>query len=161
MDALQELRDEAGRPLVTRLIPRRDIYHGRHAEHGPDLHVVLDDYKMISFPLFATDSSIITKQIRGDSGCHRREGVFIASGPGIRRGTTLAGASILDLAPTILHLAGLPVPSVMDGRVLGEIFKTPPDVRYTETQPEIRPEAGLDETESAEVEERLRGLGYL
>jgi predicted AlkP superfamily phosphohydrolase/phosphomutase len=161
MDALQELRDEAGRPLVTRLIPRRDIYHGRHAEHGPDLHVVLDDYKMISFPLFATDSSIITKQIRGDSGCHRREGVFIASGPGIRRGTTLARASILDLAPTILHLAGLPVPSVMDGRVLGDIFKTPPDVRHTETQPEIRPETGLDETESAEVEERLRGLGYL
>ena len=161
MDALQELRDEAGRPLVTRLIPRRDIYHGRHAQHGPDLHVVLDDYKMISFPLFATDSSIITKQIRGDSGCHRREGVFIASGPGIRVGTTLAGASILDLAPTILHLAGLPVPSVMDGRVLGEIFKTPPDVRYTDTQPETRPETGLDETESAEVEERLRGLGYL
>ncbi len=161
MDALKELRDEAGRPLVTRLIPRREIYHGSHAEHGPDLHVVLDDYQMISFPLFATDDKIITEQIRGDSGCHRSEGVFIASGPGIGRGKTLVGANILDLAPTILHLAGLPVRSEMDGRVLGEILETPPDVRFTETQPEQRQETGLDEVESAEVEERLRGLGYL
>ena len=116
---------------------------------------------MVSFPLFATNSKIITEQIRGDSGCHRREGVFIANGPGIRGGETLIGADILDLAPTILHLAGLPVRAEMDGRVLGEIMKTPPDVRYTETQPEMRPENGLDEKESAEVEERLRGLGYL
>jgi len=161
MDALKELRDEDGRPLVTKLIPRREVYHGRHAEHGPDLHVILDDYRMVSFPLFATNSEIITEQIRGDSGCHRREGIFIASGPGIRGGETLVGADILDLAPTILHLAGLPVRSEMDGRVLGEILKTPPDVRYMETQPETRRETGLDEKESAEVEERLRGLGYL
>ncbi len=55
----------------------------------------------------------------------------------------------------------VPVRSTVDGPVLGETLETPPGVCYTETQPEMRPEAGLDEKESAEVEERLRGLGYL
>ncbi|MCD6514426.1 MAG: hypothetical protein J7L07_05840 [Candidatus Odinarchaeota archaeon] len=31
--------------------------------------------------------------------------------------------SIFDVAPTIFHLFGLPIPSTMDGRVLTEIFK--------------------------------------
>ena len=35
---------------------------------------------------------------------------------------------LVDLAPTILHLSGLPVPDDMDGRVLGDLFtnRNPP-----------------------------------
>ena len=170
MNALLELKDEHGRQLVSKLIPRTETYHGRHAEYGPDLHVVLDNYNMISFPLFATDGKIITQQIRGDSGCHRSEGIFIAHGPGIRRGETLTGASLLDLAPTILHLAGLPVRSEMDGQVLAGIFETPPQVRYTQSaadaqqkdpEPFAGQHTGLSADETAEVEQRLRSLGYL
>jgi predicted AlkP superfamily phosphohydrolase/phosphomutase len=161
MDTLLDLQGENGRPLVTKLIPRTGTYHGRHAEHGPDLHVVLDEYNMISFPLFATNGKIITQQIRGDSGCHRREGIFIASGSGIRRGEKISGADLMDLAPTILHLVGLPVRSEMDGRVLVDMLEAPSSIRYTELQPEARQETGLDADETAEVEERLRSLGYL
>jgi predicted AlkP superfamily phosphohydrolase/phosphomutase len=161
MDTLMELRGPDGRPLVTNLIPRKETYHGRHAEHGPDLHVVLDDYKMISFPLFATNGRTVTQQIRGDSGCHRKEGIFIASGPGVRRRVSIIGANLMDLAPTILHLAGLPVKSEMDGRVLTDILEMPAPVRYEEAQTGIAQEAGLTADETAEVEERLRSLGYL
>jgi predicted AlkP superfamily phosphohydrolase/phosphomutase len=160
-DTLTELRGPDGRPLVTDLIPRRETYHGRHAEHGPDLHVVLDDYKMISFPLFATNGRTVTEQIRGDSGCHRKEGIFIASGPGVRRRVSITGANLMDLAPTILHLVGLPVKSEMDGRVLTDILEMPAPVRYEEAQTDIAQEAGLSADETAEVEERLRSLGYL
>jgi predicted AlkP superfamily phosphohydrolase/phosphomutase len=161
MDTLMELRGPDGRALVTDLIPRRETYHGRHAEHGPDLHVVLDDYRMISFPLFATNGRTVTQQIRGDSGCHRKEGIFIASGPGVRRRASITGADLMDLAPTILHLAGLPVKSEMDGRVLTDILEVPAPVRYEEAQTDLVQEAGLSADETAEVEERLRGLGYL
>jgi predicted AlkP superfamily phosphohydrolase/phosphomutase len=161
MDTLMELRGPDGRALVTHLIPRRETYHGRHAEHGPDLHVVLDDYRMISFPLFATNGRTVTQQIRGDSGCHRKEGIFIASGPGVRRRASITGANLMDLAPTILHLAGLPVKSEMDGRVLTEILEVPAPVRYEEAQTDLVQEAGLSADETAEVEERLRSLGYL
>ncbi len=160
-NALLELRGQDGRRLVTRLVPRDDVYHGPYAGHGPDLHVVLDEYNMISFPLFATNGKVVTQQIRGDSGCHRSEGILIARGRGIKAAKTVAGARLVDLAPTILHLAGVPVRPEMDGRVLADIFEATPEVTYAETAPDAREETGLGVEETAEVEERLRSLGYL
>jgi predicted AlkP superfamily phosphohydrolase/phosphomutase len=164
IDALADLRDESGRPIVTKIIPGREAYHGDYAGLGPDLHLVLDDYAMIACPLFATDGRVMTRQIRGDSGCHRREGIFIARGPAIRRGVDLPEASILDLAPTILHLLGEPVPRVMDGRALVEAFVAPGDVVFSGDGASVHTApaaAGFSDDESAQIEERLRGLGYL
>ena len=163
IDALGELRDDDGRPLVSKIIAREETYHGPYSQLGPDLHVVLDDYNMIAFPLFATNNQIVTDQIRGDSGCHRREGIFIAHGPGIRQSEQLADASILDLAPTIMALLGEPVPQIMDGRVLERIFKEKPEILYSEEDAFTSDTEGqaLDDEETAQVEERLRSLGYL
>lgn len=164
VDALQELRDADGRPLISKIVAREETYFGPFEGQGPDLHLVIDNYRMIAFPLFATDGKIITKQIRGDSGCHRREGVFIASGHGIRQAGSVDEADILDLAPTIMHLLGQPVPRSMDGRVLEEIFTDQRAVTYTEdAQPadgEIESLA-LGDDEERQIEERLRSLGYL
>lgn len=51
-------------------------------------------------------------------------GLFIALGPGIKRNVRIMGLgmSVYDLAPTILHIYGLPAPSPMKGRILTEIF---------------------------------------
>ena len=43
-------------------------------------------------------------------------------GPGVKKGVRVEEASILDLAPTILHLFGIPVPRDMDGKILTETF---------------------------------------
>ncbi|MCA9975205.1 MAG: alkaline phosphatase family protein, partial [Anaerolineales bacterium] len=163
MDALQELHDENGRSILTRIIPGSSAYHGPYAHKGPDLHLVLDDYNMIACPLFATEGKVMTHQIRGDSGCHRSEGIFIASGPGIKQGVTLSAHNIMDLAPTIMHLLGAPVPREMDGRVLDDIFVQPTPVTYSDNSDEERETAvtTFNDTESAQVEERLRSLGYL
>lgn len=51
----------------------------------------------------------------------------IASGPDFKRGfidTTPSGN--VDIAPTILHLLGLPIPAAMDGRVLSESLSATP-----------------------------------
>ena len=56
-------------------------------------------------------------------GVHRKEGVLMAMGPGIRKRYKVGGARIIDLAPTILHIMNIPVPSYMDGRVLEEMFE--------------------------------------
>jgi predicted AlkP superfamily phosphohydrolase/phosphomutase len=164
IDVLRELQDKDGRSLVSKIVVREDTYHGPYAELGPDIHLVLDDYNMIAFPLFATDGNVITNQIRGDSGCHRREGIFIARGPAIKQGHELPEASILDLAPTIMHLLGEPVPRSMDGQVLDQIFSNPSEVTYGDAESEDEGAAGLAELsddEAAQVEERLRSLGYL
>jgi predicted AlkP superfamily phosphohydrolase/phosphomutase len=162
IEALSELKDDNGRPLVTKIILRDETYHGPYAEFGPDIHLILDDYNMIAFPLFATDNNVITQQIRGDSGCHRREGILIANGASIVQNGHQDEANILDLAPTILHLLGHPVPRRMDGRVLTEIFRHPGEISYLDDEEEsITESQSLSDEETAQVEERLRSLGYL
>ena len=54
-------------------------------------------------------------------------GVFIAMGPGIKRGARIFGLpmSVFDIAPTILHIYGISAPAQMKGRVLTEIFAKP------------------------------------
>ena len=71
-------------------------------------------------------------------------------------------ARILDLTPTILHLMGLPVPDDMDGRVLTSALSLSRPVVYERTtEEEAALEAPLSEEDTAQVEERLRSLGYL
>ena len=162
-EALQHLRHpKTGKSLADEIIPGDQVAHGPYASRGADLHLVLDGYRAVAFPLFAADHRIITSQIRGDSGCHRRHGMLIAWGDGIRSGGAIKGARIMDLAPTILHLLGLPVPDDMDGRVLESAISAPHSVEYRRRDlsgPQAQ--VGLSTEESAEVEERLRSLGYL
>jgi predicted AlkP superfamily phosphohydrolase/phosphomutase len=163
IDALHDLRHpQTGEPLVDQVIPGDEVVHGPHAHQTPDLHLVLDGYRVIAFPLFAADGRLVTRQIRGDSGSHRRHGVLMAWGPEVRAGHQVAEARIVDLAPTILHLMGLPVPADMDGRALTGMLASDRAVEVAPvTEEDARAETGLSATESSEVEERLRSLGYL
>jgi hypothetical protein len=51
------------------------------------------------------------------SGMHARDGIVVLAGPGIRHGV-LGTVHLVDIAPTLLHAAGLPVPEGLDGNVL-------------------------------------------
>jgi predicted AlkP superfamily phosphohydrolase/phosphomutase len=157
---------ETGEPFLDEVIYGPDVTHGPYADQAPDLHVVLDGYRCIAFPLFATNNEVVARQIRGDSGCHRSNGIFIGHGSGFGRGTEIEGSRISDLAPTILHLMGQPVPSNMDGRVLSQAlaptFVDTHPVHFTDAEGgEGDEELALSDEETAEIEERLRALGYL
>jgi len=99
---------------------------------------------------------------RGEwNACHRHDGIWIAAGAPIRAGQRV-DASICDLAPTILHLMGLPVPEEMDGRVLMEALTQTADVRFIEADPSLAPPRATYTAEEEEaIAEKLRGLGYL
>ena len=56
---------------------------------------------------------------------HRPNGIVVLHGEGLCRDELVHGASILDIAPTILALYDLPVGADMDGRVLREVFLDP------------------------------------
>ena len=170
-EALSDLRHpETGQPLVDKIVPSDHVVHGPYDQRSPDLHVVLDGYRTIVFPLFATDSRIVTRQIRGDSGCHRLHGIFVAWGPEIKAGKTVDETHIMDLTPTILHLMGLPVPDDIDGHVLTDALTTSHPVKRRPAGPSAalrtspagdEAETNLSAEETAEVEDRLRALGYL
>jgi tetratricopeptide (TPR) repeat protein/arylsulfatase A-like enzyme len=53
---------------------------------------------------------------------HRQYGIVVFSGPAFRRGAVLEEVSLLDIAPTLLRLTGLPVGEDMDGRPISPAF---------------------------------------
>ncbi len=56
------------------------------------------------------------------------DGFLVLWGSGIRSNVRLTSADVVDLAPTLLALAGEPIARDMDGRVLAEAF----DERFTQ-----------------------------
>ncbi len=94
----------------------------------------------------------------GAASYHRRYGIFLAAGPGIRTGKT--NIPILDFAPTILSGAGLPVAEDLAGHVAPIFMKTPSVTKVAtfETSPltRIKPEGLGDESL-----ESLQALGYV
>jgi arylsulfatase A-like enzyme len=95
------------------------------------------------------------------------DGVFGIAGPGVAASTN-GRASLYDIAPTALYLAGLDVPPT-DGRVLVEhIPHRMLDTRPVEVVDMHVPLAGegieaspYTAEEEARIEETLRNLGYL
>jgi predicted AlkP superfamily phosphohydrolase/phosphomutase len=163
---LQSLRHPEGkRPLVQTIIPGEAAAHGPYASQGPDLHLIMDDYRALAYPLFATDGRLVTQQPLVDSGNHRPEGILVAAGPGLGRGQTIQGARLLDLAPTILHWLGVSPPDDMDGRVLTEIFTADFNGRhplaYQPAQAAEPAQTALSGAAQEQLVERLRALGYL
>jgi predicted AlkP superfamily phosphohydrolase/phosphomutase len=100
------------------------------------------------------------------AGEHRSDGVFLAWGPDIATGAETEDASVVDIAPTVLHVAGEPVLEGMDGRVLSEVFAAGSPTaertirRRSSGEADREPAESIDE-DYDDVEDRLRGLGYI
>lgn len=99
---------------------RSEIYHGPYTSWAPDIVYTFDNYRtaaLTSVP--ASTERLFESDLR--IAHHRANGMFAVAGPDIQP-QRLEGVSIMDLAPTILHLFGVPIPRAMDGRVLQELF---------------------------------------
>ena len=55
-------------------------------------------------------------------GHHDRAGVLIVAGPGVAHGIDLGECSTLDLAPTMLAMLDMDIPTHMTGKVLRGMF---------------------------------------
>jgi predicted AlkP superfamily phosphohydrolase/phosphomutase len=175
-ERLLALKDPVtGQPLVSRVYRKEEAYHGPYLQHAPDLTVSWwDGITFLTKPSFG-EGAIVEyfggKPLEaGDwGGGHALDGIVAFHGAPFQKGLRLEGATIVDVAPTLLHLVGLPVPEDMDGRVLQEAFTGEFTASHTVT---TRHEAGgprsggqsgatYSDDESDKVAERLRGLGYM
>jgi predicted AlkP superfamily phosphohydrolase/phosphomutase len=175
-DKLKELKDpRTNEPVIKRILRRGEIFHGPYANEAADL--ILDWWETSHFstsPSFPEDTlkpavEICKRRPSTEAewgGTHRRDGILIAHGKSFKKGVEIQGARLIDMAPTILHLMGQPVPEDMDGRVLEELFEpafiagNPVQVGVSEGS-----DGGQGGQYSAEeaaiVEERLKALGYI
>ena len=168
IERLYTLRDpETGEQVVEAVYRREEIYSGDQVERAPDIVFLPRRLEYFGFGEYEFGSHRIVEAMkRGISGTHRMNGVVLAYGAAVRPGVALANAHIVDLAPTILHLLGVPVPAHVDGRVLEEIFSpafrpAPAPEPAGQWQHVTNGAAGLTEAEKQILAERLRNLGYV
>jgi len=168
-ESLWTLRDPLDdRPIVARVFRREEVYAGAHLERLPDL-IVEWHTGYAGGPGIWSDpvTPVPANDLRKHSGSHRMDGVLVAAGPTLRRGAAITGATLADVAPTILYALGLPCPATMDGRVLTELFEADharnhPARKADLSFPGARPtQPGFSPDEQAEIIERLRALGYI
>ena len=180
-DLDQFIDPETGLSVVEQVVRTRDLYPGPAVEHLPDLvvlwrrgYIAREEGKARRRGHSSED--YIDGDLRGgdirrmlsveQSGAHTPEGILIAHGPAFAQPKTLFDANVIDLAPTLLHLMGEPVPSDMSGRVLEGLFTreflASHPVRYREeaVREGVAPSPYSAEQASI-VEQHLRDLGYL
>nr|WP_231741190.1 hypothetical protein [Halorubrum sp. CBA1125] len=158
MEALSTLRDPATGDAVLSVHDGDDLNPGD--EFAPD--VVVEGVEGYHVKPGLEDDAVVDAD--GIAAYHRPDGVFFARGPSIKAGTAVEGATVVDVAPTLLHGLGEPVPAAAQGTVLTEVFEpeSPPATREVSRQDRGSSNGATDRLESDEaVEERLRGLGYL
>ncbi len=96
------------------------------------------------------------------TGTHRRDGVLVAAGGPFAGAESDPDATVYDVAPTLLHLLGLPAGEDMPGRVWAAARGDTPPRRITTWEGEARRRstAPADAADRDKIE-LLRGLGYL
>ena len=134
-------------------------------EQASDLILRTAGMRTLAFGHADFGSNRLVEPIQGMTGHHRPHGVLLLHGPGVSPGIRLEGASILDVAPTVLWLMGQPVPAAMDGAALRRAF-TPQWQAAAPLETVDRPidrdaDDGAYSAEDEEtIRERLKGLGY-
>lgn len=156
-EAVSSFVDPAtGRKPVGKVWRREEVFKGRYAANGPDL--LLEPAPLYSL----THARAAVEPADWLSGDHRVDGVLAMAGGQADPSGFPETARLVDLAPTILAAAGAPASVRHSGKVLpivgGELSVTASDsgVEYP-----LQSRQDLDDTEAEEVEEHLRGLGYL
>lgn len=177
-EKLKELKDpRTGESVIPRIYRRDEVFQGPYSGEAPDL--IFDWWSKNAFsssPSFPEDGDQPPLKIRERqpmkepewAGTHRLEGILIGKGGPIKKGAQINGVRLMDMAPTLLYLAGQKIPSDMDGKVLLELFepefvaKNP--VEYDQVSSGNQ-STGTGSTYSQEdaalVEERLKALGYI
>jgi len=154
---------EVSGPLFPRSFRGAALYPGPHAAVVPDLMVESSQRVRV----VATPRRRVTLPYASGRPDHALHGVLVAAGPHVLPQPTRGDAGVADITPTLLHLLGLPAHREMDGasrvawlRDAGE------PVRIAEADDPFARSAETVATDpltrgaQAELEERLRSLGY-
>lgn len=168
IDSLLQIRDpENGNKIFKNVRRREEIFDGPYVKYAPDILWETGDLPYQEGDKFLCDSFF--EDVTGDdlTGKHHPEGILIVYGSGIKKGAVVQGAHLRDIAPTVLYMMGEKVPADMDGKVLLNLFAE--DI--VDTRPVVFDEEGIfkdvddeliyDSEQTAEVEKRLKDLGYL
>ena len=155
----QLVDSETGASVVESVWKKEDLYSnkGDHFVHGPDLVLTFRPGYVPSFKSVQLDFN--NKEISNSDKANITIDSFLMLiwGNGIKRGYSGTGHT-LDVVPTVLYLLDLPLPRMLRGRVIRDIF-TP---EFWDNHPMCyQTESGITPTEEALLMDRLEALGYI
>jgi len=167
--ALQTLVDpRTGFSPIAAIHRREDLYDGPFVENAPDLVIVPAEGYILLKEFGDETFRDVTGAWSDRSAEHEREGVLLIKGPGVRSGESLVEHHLRDIAPTLLHLVGHPIPRYMDGSVVEDAFEDgwladhPVESVGEETFSPTGPSTSKMSREDEQLlKERLQGLGYM
>jgi predicted AlkP superfamily phosphohydrolase/phosphomutase len=167
IEELKKLVDEeTGDKVVGEVYRKEELYHGPHLREAPDIVFLPRSLEIAAFGEYEFASHRMIDFSRGVSGSHRMDGLVMMKGNPLKQGMVLQGAHIMDLAPSVLYLLGLPIPDTMDGKVLEAAFHEKSlmekSIRFIEESTnEFLPREIYSSEEEEELKKQLKGLGYL
>ncbi|MFX1289296.1 MAG: alkaline phosphatase family protein [Promethearchaeota archaeon] len=137
-------------------------------EPAPDIVVQAEysNYMVHHEDFYYPGQELITTPLQiGKKYNHRRNGLFLAVGPGIKKGYKSSIKEIFDITPTVLYLLHLPVAEYFDGSIMEEIMEEAylaSHARSTIHAYHVAlPEQAEQDYEREALEEKLRAIGYI
>ena len=168
--ALQTMTDPGtGAPVAAEVSRARDVF-----PDAPDpVRDLLPEIVIHFFPNYTgrvdpLETRLVDEHVASPPGWHRMEGMYVLAGAPARPAGESPELSLEDVAPTVLYLAGLPVPPAMQGEIPVHLL----DDRYVAEHPAVTGGPGAAEPgnrarpryspdEEQELRDRLKHLGYL
>jgi len=146
---LEALADDKGQPLGSLVFKPKDLYKNVR-NVAPDLVVHFGGLYWRSIGTVGHPTIHVQENDTGPDGCnHAQYGTFILAAPNSPLSGEFEGARLLDIAPTLLDLAGYEIPETMQGRSL---------VAGIEKKSSG---SGSGSNDEQIVHDRLAGLGYV
>jgi predicted AlkP superfamily phosphohydrolase/phosphomutase len=157
--SLSQFRDpETGAAPIRKIYRKEEVMHGPFFEEAPDLLLVPNEFYSL------THAKGMVEAADWLSGDHRLEGVIVATGPEVTPGPLEETAYLQDLGPTSLAALGIPSGVDRDGKVLPSLVGEGVQLEVVGSdsrQSGRRGDSGLTSEEEGEIEDQLRGLGYV
>jgi predicted AlkP superfamily phosphohydrolase/phosphomutase len=158
-NALGGFRDpDTGHAPIAHIYRKEEVLSGAFLDVAPDLLLVpAPNYSLTHARSMVEDADWL-------SGDHRLEGVIVATGPEVTPGPLRESARLIDLGPTALAALGVPSAVARDGDVLSSLVGRDVALEVRSGAEAAESEggrSGLTSGEEGEIEEHLRGLGYV
>jgi predicted AlkP superfamily phosphohydrolase/phosphomutase len=145
----EAMKDDKGQPMNSLVFKPKELYPNVR-NVAPDLIVHFGGLYWRSIGTVGYPNIYVQENDTGPDACnHAQYGMFLLAAPNCPIGGEHEGAKLLDIAPTLLDLAGYEIPESMQGRslVAGMEKRTPGD-------------ESNDDHEKI-IYDRLAGLGYV
>jgi predicted AlkP superfamily phosphohydrolase/phosphomutase len=150
------------RPAIGRIWTRDQLWPGAYQDEAPDLFFEMADpdvYVTMGFVNLMSGAALRPIEASDQSGGHRPQGIFLATGPGVRPQRDVQIA-LEDFFPALSAYACGRYPEGLDGVLRRDVFDIDATAEPWASGGDPTRES-LAESDEAQVRARLEGLGYL